>query len=270
MTTISIHKEPEISDFYQHIRDYWAQLSQAPEGDASLMLNFGYWPEGVEHLFDAQCRFVEEIEALLPKVSPGAQGLEIGCGIGGVSIKVLKDHPDLSMTALDISATQLGITQQHAQEAGVSNRLKTQQGDAMALPFPGATFDLTMCIESTFHYEDKAKFMHSNFKVLKPGGCTVLADITCEDNSRVRFRQGNHFESRQTYIDLAKEAGFEVESVADIGPRVFAPLYRFIKAFNQTHRVHSGKYWSVVLRNYEELCAQGQMGYHLFRLKKPL
>jgi SAM-dependent methyltransferase len=270
MTTISVHKESEISDFYQHIRNYWAQLSRSPQGDASLMLNFGYWPDGVEHLFDAQCRFIEEVEALLPPVTLGTLGLEIGCGIGGVSIKVLKDYPDLRMTALDISPIQLNISNQHAQDAGVSARMKTQQGDAMALPFAASSFDLTMCIESTFHYEDKAKFMQSNFKVLKPGGCTVLADITCEDNERVRFRQGNHFESRQTYIDLAQAAGFEVESVSDIGPRVFGPLYSFIKTFNQSQRIHSGKYWSVVLRNYEELCAQGLMGYHLFRLKKPL
>lgn len=234
------------------------------------MLNFGYWPEGIGNLFEAQSRFVEEIEALLPPMSAGTMGLEIGCGIGGVSIKVLKDHPDLRMTALDISTAQLIITAKHAQEAGVSDRLKTRQGDAMALPFTPGSFDLTLCIESTFHYEDKAKFMHCNFNVLKPGGCTVLADITCEDNDRVRFRQGNYFESRQTYIDLAAEAGFEVESISDIGPSVFSPLYRFIREFNQTRRLHSGKYWSVVLRNYEELCAQGLMGYHLFRLKKPL
>lgn len=131
MTTISVHKESEISDFYQHIRNYWAQLSRSPQGDASLMLNFGYWPDGVEHLFDAQCRFIEEVEALLPPVTPGTLGLEIGCGIGGVSIKVLKDYPDLRMTALDISPTQLNISNQHAQDAGVSARMKTQQGDAM-------------------------------------------------------------------------------------------------------------------------------------------
>lgn len=261
--------EPEISLFYEHIRDYWALLSRSPDGRSSNMLNFGYWPATVEHLFEAQQRFVREIWETLPGRDDLRSGLEIGCGIGGVCIHLLREKPALSMTGVDISAQQLALAQQNAMRAGVDSRLALLKGSSMDLPVEEGSFDFTLCVESTFHYEEKARFFAENFRALVPGGYSVVADITCEDTDKVRYRRGNHFEARQSYIDHARRAGFTVESVKDIGPAVYRPLHAWITAFNRQQRVPSGKYWSVVLHNYEQLAAMGLMGYHVFLLHKP-
>jgi ubiquinone/menaquinone biosynthesis C-methylase UbiE len=270
MVTPNHHRESEITDFYQHIRDYWEHLSRSPEGKPSWMLNFGFWPDNTKNLHEAQDRLFHEINSLLPDDLRNKNGLEIGCGIGGVSIKALQHHTQLKMTSLDISADQLNIAKKHAIEGGVGARLDPIQGDAMDLPFQEGVFDLTLCIESTFHYENKEKFMAGNFKVLKPGGVAIVADITCENNNEIRFRQGNHFSRAHDYSRIAKEVGFEIDYEKNFGPVVYAPLYAFVTRFNQIHRMRSGKYWSIVLRNYKDLCDQGLMGYHLWRLKKPV
>lgn len=269
MAPINPNQESEISDFYEHIRAYWMLLSSSAQDQRSNMLNFGYWPTPVKSLFEAQQRFMQEIEGLVSTQEQPAHGLEIGCGIGGISINMLKDMPTLSMTALDISPQQLSLAKQNAQMNEVDARLTLCHGDAMDLPFDRQMFDFTLCIESTFHYEDKASFFAENFRVLKPGGYAVLADITCEDISKIRYRRGNHFDSRQSYIDCAQANGFVLQSVQDIGPAVYRPLHEYIVKFNRLQRLPSGKYWSVVLHNYEQLAAMNLMGYHIFLLKKP-
>ena len=36
------------------------------------------------------------------------------------------------------------------------------------------SFDFSLCIESSFHYDDKETFFAENFRVLKPGGILLL------------------------------------------------------------------------------------------------
>ena len=266
----SMQQSEQIADFYRHIRAYWGNLSTSSTGQKSGILNFGYWPKGSDDLYQAQQNLLDKVRSGLDPASPGASGLEIGCGIGGISIGMLKARPSLHMTAIDISAEQLDIARQNAIENDLQTRLSLAECSAMALAFDAGHFDFTLCVESSFHYDDKAAFMQENFRVLKPGGQAILVDITCENNAGVTYRRGNHFEGREYYVALAEAIGFSVESVEDIGSAVYQPLHRHIVAYNKHQRQASGKYWSVVLRNYAKLAGQGTMGYHIFRLRKPV
>lgn len=269
MLTSDNYLEPHISDFYEHFREYWGHLSSSPTGVRSDMLNFGYWPAGTTNMFDAQHQFFEKISGLLPGVQRSTRGLEIGCGIGGISLNMLKNFNHVSMVALDISAPQLALAQQNALRLGLHERFQAVHGDAMDLPLADAEFDFTLCIESTFHYEDKARFFAENYRTLKPGGYAVLADITCEDVTQIKYRRENFFESKDRYIAYAREAGFALVSEQNIGPEVFGPLYAHVVAFNRRKREAGVKYWSMVLNNYAHLAAQRVMGYDIFLLKKP-
>jgi MPBQ/MSBQ methyltransferase len=265
-----MQQSEQITNFYRHIRAYWESLSTSSAGQKSGILNFGYWPDGSDDLYQAQQNLLDKVRSGMDPAVHSASGLEIGCGIGGISIGMLKARPSLNMTAIDISAEQLDIARQNAIDNDVLARLRLTECSAMALAFDTAHFDFTLCVESSFHYDDKAAFMQENFRVLKPGGQAILVDITCENNAGVTYRHGNHFEGRAYYVALAEATGFSVESFEDIGPAVYQPLHRHIVAYNKRQRQASGKYWSVVLRNYANLAGQGTMGYHIFRLRKPV
>jgi ubiquinone/menaquinone biosynthesis C-methylase UbiE len=244
-------------------------LSRSSQNEYSYMLNFGYWSDSATDLYQAQQNFIEEINRILPLGTDIKNGLEIGCGICGISINLLKGRNNIAMTALDISQEQLSIGKKNAIEKAVNNQITFCHGDAMNLPFDSVKFDFTVCIESTFHYQDKASFFSENFRVLRPGGYAVLADITCEDVEKVKYRHGNYFDSKQEYINNALQTGFIIESVKDIGSDVFQPLHDHITSFNRQQRLPSGKYWSVVLNNYKKLSEVGLMDYQIFLLKKP-
>jgi ubiquinone/menaquinone biosynthesis C-methylase UbiE len=261
--------ESDISNFYKNIRLYWEKLSKSSSGELSCMLNFGYWSNSATSLFQAQNNFLKEIISLLPWNHELNHGLEIGCGIGGISINLLKAHENISITALDISQDQLNIGKKNAALNNVGDRIKFCHGNAMNLPFQNNSFDFTVCIESTFHYKDKASFFLENFRILKPGGFAIIADITCEDVDKIKYRHGNYFDSVNNYIDYALKAGFTVELCKDIGEDVFEPLHEYIINFNRLQRMPSSKYWSVVLNNYSNLSKCGLMGYQVFLFKKP-
>lgn len=260
----------EISDFYALIREYWAALSSEGASERSIMLNFGYWRPGMTALHEAQAAFLARILAEVPAEPAAQRGLEIGCGIGGISVNVLRQRPGVRMTGVDIAPDQLALACSNAQEHGVQERFEALQGNSMALPFADAQFDFTLCIESSFHYEDKPQFLREAFRTLKPGGHAVVADITCRKPERVRFRQGNHFEAPEQYLEWMAQAGFELVGWEDFGAQAYAPLHQCVLDFNRQHRSQVGKYWALVLNNYRELAAAGDMGYCLFSLRRPL
>ena len=259
----------EVSNFYSSIRDYWANLSTSVSGTPSCMLNFGCWDAQAPDLFTAQAQFCQHLLDFVPHGRQPLSGLEIGCGIGGISLEMLRALPGLQMSALDISIQQLAVATANALVAGLSDRVTWHEGSSMAIPAVEASYDFTLCVESSFHYDDKPKFFSENLRVLKPGGIAVVADITCSDVERIKLRRGNHFEGNAAYLKLIREAGFELREMRSIGKDVYRPLYEFVLQFNDHHRSPVGKYWATVLRNYATLADEGLMDYCIFVMKKP-
>ena len=259
----------DITDFYALIRDHWGELTAFRAGARTAMLNFGHWPEGTASLHEAQQAFLARITDALPAAATAARGLEIGCGIGGISLGVLQRLPQARLVGLDISPQQLALARAHADAGGVGARFDAVQADAMALPFADGCFDFSLCIESSFHYPDKTRFVAEAARTLRPGGRLVLADITCDDVSRVQFRQGNFFDSPTRYLGWLEAAGLRVVHAEDLGPHVYGPLLQHVRAHNETRRSRVGRYWSLVLANYEQLQREGAMGYWLFVVDRP-
>jgi MPBQ/MSBQ methyltransferase len=259
----------EVTSFYGHIRDYWGQLSSLEGHEPTRILNFGYWSDGAKNLYEAQIQFCELLLKRLPDCSTmSPKGLEIGCGIGGISHFMARNLHQLQMTGLDISEQQLAVASSSAALAGLSERIEWQVGSSMDMPLPSEHFDFSLCIESSFHYDRKATFFAENFRVLKSGGTAIVADITCSDVEKIKLRRGNHFERPEVYKQLIRDSGFELVEALSIGSAVYRPLYDAILRFNRTNRNPIGKYWAMVLRNYSELFDSRVMDYWVFVLRK--
>jgi ubiquinone/menaquinone biosynthesis C-methylase UbiE len=256
-----------VGDFYAWSRDYWIELGLSDNGTGSGMLSFGLWEKDTINMFDAQENLRKTVMTCLGDLQSGAYGLEIGCGIGGAAVKLVQER-DVILTCMDLVPAQLNIGKKLAIQALLEDKIEFRQGSSMDMPFQDQTFDFSYCIESSFHYPDKKAFFCESFRVLKPGGIAVVADITCKNNSLVTFKKDNYFCSLDDYLKLMCDAGFTVEKTIPIGGQVFQPLRAYVEKFNTGKRNKLHRYWNLVLKNYEELFNLNTMGYDIFIMRK--
>jgi S-adenosylmethionine-dependent methyltransferase len=80
--------------------------------------------------------------------------LDVGCGTGDVAARLA--HLGMRVALLDSSPAMLNIAKRTAQEAGVTDKIVLQPGDASQLTtlFPGASFDVILCHNVLEYLED--------------------------------------------------------------------------------------------------------------------
>ena len=111
----------------------------------------------------------------------GKQVLEIGCGAGGHS--VLFARKGAIMTSVDVTPQRAAATQaKYDLLAGmIDPGCKAMQGDAEALPFPDASFDIVYSNGVLHHTHDTERAIAEVYRVLKPGGQAVIM-LYCKDS----------------------------------------------------------------------------------------
>ncbi len=141
------------------IRRYWNTRAE------------GYSLKTAYDLQHAETVWLERLRPFLPK-SGRLEVLDIGCGPGFFSILLARlGH---SVVAFDYTEGMLERASQNAAEACVS--LTVRQGDAQALPFPNAAFDLIVSRNLTWNLEAPETAYAEWLRVLRPGGRLVNFD----------------------------------------------------------------------------------------------
>jgi ubiquinone/menaquinone biosynthesis C-methylase UbiE len=114
---------------------------------------------------------LEWVDALgLP---PGARALDTGTGAGHAAIALARRS--LTVDAMDATASMLPLVRKNAIAADVADRVATHIGQAEALGFGPAVFDLVVGLGVLPWVPDPAAAVVEMARVLKPGGHLIVS-----------------------------------------------------------------------------------------------
>lgn len=112
--------------------------------------------------------------------------LDIGCGRGLVAIGAARRVPNGHVTGIDLwqevdlAGNSPEAIRANAVAAGVANRLTVDTGDARALPYPDASFDIVASMTAIHNIPDAAgrsEAIAEAWRVTRPGGQILIYDI---------------------------------------------------------------------------------------------
>jgi SAM-dependent methyltransferase len=112
--------------------------------------------------------------------------LDMGCGRGAVLTAAATRLKTGRATGIDIwsrtdqSGNTAAVTRRNASLEGVADRVRIVTGDMRALPFQDGVFDLvlsSLAIHNIRTKADRRRAVAEAFRVVKPGGTVVIADI---------------------------------------------------------------------------------------------
>jgi len=200
-----------------------------------------------------QARLVRQADILRPillsglDLAPRERVLEVGCGVGAVMAELARAEPTLALTGLDCSADQIDGARRHLGSGGIPASLVV--GDALALPFPDASFDRVVMVWVIEHLADevaRVAALREARRVLRPGG---RIDLTETDYGL--FRVTPRHASIEAFLAAFVEL-FDKHGSSCVGPRL-APLLEIAGFASVDSRMHGLHFWCP--SRAAELCA---------------
>lgn len=113
--------------------------------------------------------------------------LDVGTGPGWIPIELALRNPGWEIWAVDASPDMLDRARQHAEDAGVSDRVCFVSGGATQLPFDDGHFDLTISHFMMHHIEHPIDFLDEMARVTRGGGRIVIKDLLRQPRWKTRL-----------------------------------------------------------------------------------
>ena len=157
-------------------------------------------------------------QGLIEKIPANGKVLEIAPGPGYFCIELAK-LGDYQITGLDISKSFVEIARKNAAQAGL--KIDFREGNASAMPFPNNTFDFTFCQAAFKNFSEPVKAIAEMYRVLKPGGMAVIADMRHDASAAEIEREVNNmdlgpinrFMVRWTFDHMLLKSAYSVDEM---------------------------------------------------------
>jgi tocopherol O-methyltransferase len=270
-------------DLVKAIRDHYDRISALYRALWGAHIHHGYW-QNEERPEAAQVKLIARL-AERAGIPCGARVLDVGCGLGGSSVWLAR-HLGCSVTGITISPIQVKMAAQRAMAENLGHQVRFLVMDANRLDLLSESFDVVWVIECSEHLADKARFIATCARLLKPGGKLALC-AWLKAAERVRPEHGRliaqvcqgmlcpSLASLRDYTQWMRASGLRAIDAEDITRQVEqtwdhcaaiaerpeikallrladAPTRDFVRAFGAIRRAY----------------AEGAMGYGMFTAKK--
>ncbi|GGF22822.1 class I SAM-dependent methyltransferase [Flavobacterium limi] len=127
---------------------------------------------------------LELITEAAKRIIPNAKKvLDIGCGAGNYTLKMLSKVPNLNCTLVDLSLPMLDKAFERV-SVETSGSVEVKQGDIREVELPENHFDIILAGAVLHHLRDDEDWettFAKLFTLLKPGGCLMISDLITQD-----------------------------------------------------------------------------------------
>jgi SAM-dependent methyltransferase len=219
------------------------------------------------------------------KVGDGTAVLDVGCGFGLESLRLARlVQPGGKVVGIDKSADFIEDAKARAPEAKLS--IDFQVGDADALPFPAASFDVARAERVLVYLPEPKRALEEMRRVTRPGGVVTAIEpdfgtnaINLEDRALVRRVLDNECDANIPHGWLVRDLRGMMEDVgfADIAidtrvviftPDLAAAYFTETGKTAQSAGAITAEEFSQWASAIEELRQRGRLfcsiGYYLF------
>lgn len=158
-------------------------------------------------------------EALLDAlaIAPGAEVLDIGCGVGAVARTLAAQH-GARVQGIDLTPEFVAAATELTRLTGTPNA-SFQVASALALPFPDQGFDVAVMLHVGMNIADKAALLAEAARVLRRGGRFGVFDVMRTGPGNLVFPLPwagtpdiSFVETPDAYAELAAAAGFREDA----------------------------------------------------------
>lgn len=144
---------------------------------------------------------LELISDAAKRINPEAQSiLDIGCGGGNFTLKILSVLPGLDSTLVDLSMPMLNRAFERVKEAS-GKEPKILQADILGTELPAEEYDIVLAGAVLHHLREDADWeqvFKNIYQSLKPGGSFWISDLITHDHPAVEHmfkdRYGDYLE----------------------------------------------------------------------------
>ncbi|WP_439525798.1 bifunctional demethylmenaquinone methyltransferase/2-methoxy-6-polyprenyl-1,4-benzoquinol methylase UbiE [Roseovarius mucosus] len=178
-------------------------------------------------------------DAMMDWLAPraGQRLLDVAGGTGDISFRFLKRAGHGHATVLDLTEPMLVEGRKRADAESMADSLDWVVGDAMALPFPDASFDVYTISFGIRNVTRPQEALNEAFRVLKPGGRLMVLEFSQipnelmqkvydlysfniiprlgqmiandRDSYQYLVESIRQFPDQETFLGMVRQAGFE-------------------------------------------------------------
>ncbi|MGB5834254.1 MAG: methyltransferase domain-containing protein [Thiohalocapsa sp.] len=219
-----------------------------------LYLNLGYWRDAtdLDEASDALAMLVGEHA----QMRPGDTVLDVGFGFGDQDILWARRLKPERIIGLNITDSQVSVARHRVADLGLDRQIDLRHGSATNMRLESQSVDKVVALECAFHFRTRERFLREAWRVLRPGGRLVLADIIpmpsisgFQERLKQRISWGlvagkfaippENAYTGPTYHSKLAMAGFEQIRIRSIRDHVYAPLHQFLIEHPEAlHRLH--------------------------------
>jgi SAM-dependent methyltransferase len=155
------------------------------------------------------------------RIQPHHAVLDVGSGIGGPA-RCLANEFGCRVTGLDLTEEYCRTATVLSERVGLAHLVRFEQGDAVTMPFPDASFDVVWTEHVAMNVADKASLYREMYRVLKRGGTLAIYDVCAGEGGPVHFpvpwarsEDTSFLASPEQLRRLVTAAGFDVTDWRD-------------------------------------------------------